>query len=204
MGANNESAGETDVTTQNLRLRMLIGAATALLAACSGGNDAAPDASASASAAAAPSEIASAAPAPSEAAPSPSVSASPSATPSPSASASAKAPAPSPTPEKIAVAVTAAPPPASWARCAVCHAAEKGATAKIGPNLYGVFGHKMGQGSYAFSDALKSSGLTLDEATLDKWLENPRTLVPGNRMSFPGLKDAAKRAEIIAYLKQQR
>ncbi len=193
------------MTTQTLRRRMLMSAATALLAACSGGNQPAPEASASASETAAPAEVASTAPAPSEAAPSPSASASPSAAASPSASASAKAPAPSPTPEKIAVAVTAAaPPPASWARCAVCHAAEKGAPAKIGPNLYGVFGHKMGQGSYAFSDALKSSGLTLDEATLDKWLENPRTLVPGNRMSFPGLKDAAKRAEIIAYLKQQR
>ncbi|MDT0510041.1 c-type cytochrome [Novosphingobium sp. MMS21-SN21R] len=189
---------------QTLRRRMLTGAATALLAACSGGTEPAPEASASASAAATPSETASAAAMPSEAAPSPSASASPSATPSPTASASAKAPAPtpSPTPEKIAVA--AAPPPASWARCAVCHAAEKGAPDKIGPNLYGVYGHKMGQGSYAFSDALKSSGLTLDEATLDKWLENPRALVPGNRMSFPGLKDAAKRAEIIAYLKQQR
>lgn len=86
----------------------------------------------------------------------------------------------------------------------MCHAAEKGAPDKLGPNLYGVYGHKMGQGSYAFSDALKASGLTLDDATLDKWLENPRALVPGNRMSFPGLKDPAKRAEIIAYLKQQR
>ena len=53
------------------------------------------------------------------------------------------------------------------------------------------------------SDALKNSGLKWDEATLDKWIENPRALVPGNRMSFPGLKDAAKRQEIIAYLKAQ-
>ncbi|MFD2578123.1 c-type cytochrome [Novosphingobium colocasiae] len=92
--------------------------------------------------------------------------------------------------------------PATFARCAVCHNAEKGAGDKLGPNLFGVYGHKMGQGSFAFSDATRNAGLTLDDATLDKWLENPRALVPGNRMSFPGLKDAAKRQEIIDYLKQ--
>lgn len=104
-----------------------------------------------------------------------------------------------------AEAAPAAPPaPASFARCAVCHNVAKGAPNKLGPNLYGTFGHKMGQGSFAFSDAVKKSGLTLDEKTLDKWLENPRGLVPGNRMSFPGMKDAAKRKEIIDYLKKQR
>jgi len=198
------------VTNANLRCSLALSLATAMLAACSGGNDAAPEPSASASETALPAATASAEPAASEAAPAPSVtpsatpSASPSATPAatPSPKATTLAPAPSPTPQKIAAA--AAPPPASWARCSICHAAEKGAPAKIGPNLYGVYGHKMGQGAYAFSDALKTSGLTLDEATLDKWIENPRALVPGNRMSFPGLKDAAKRAEIIAYLKQQR
>ncbi len=104
-----------------------------------------------------------------------------------------------------AEAAPAAPPaPTSFARCAVCHNVAKGAPNKLGPNLYGTFGHKMGQGSFAFSDAVKKSGLTLDEKTLDKWLENPRTLVPGNKMSFPGMKDAAKRKEIIDYLKKQR
>ncbi|WP_404479893.1 c-type cytochrome [Novosphingobium sp. BL-52-GroH] len=101
-------------------------------------------------------------------------------------------------------AAAPAPPPVSFARCAVCHNTAKGAPNKLGPNLFGTYGHKMGQGSFTFSDAVKKSNLTLDDATLDKWLENPRALVPGNRMSFPGLKDPAKRKEIIAYLKQQR
>lgn len=195
------------MTNPILRNSLALALASAMVAACSGGNDATPEPSASASETAMPAQTASAEAAATEAAPAsgatPSATPSAAASPSPTATPTARAPAPSPTPEKIAAA-PAAPPPASWARCSVCHAAEKGAPARIGPNLYGVYGHKMGQGSYAFSDALKNSGLTLDEATLDKWLENPRALVPGNRMSFPGLKDAAKRAEIIAYLKQQR
>lgn len=103
-----------------------------------------------------------------------------------------------------AEAAPAAPPPASFARCAICHNVAKGAPNKLGPNLFGTYGHKMGEGKFAFSDAVKKANLTLDDATLDKWLENPRALVPGNRMSFPGLKDAAKRKEIIDYLKKQR
>ena len=113
-----------------------------------------------------------------------------------------------------AVAVAAAPvaevvkvaevsQPASFARCVACHTADKGGEDKLGPNLYGVYGKPAAKGGYAFSPALKEAGLVLDEATLHKWLENPRALVPGNRMSFPGIKDPAKRQEIIDYLKQQ-
>jgi cytochrome c len=107
-------------------------------------------------------------------------------------------------PAAEAAAPPASPPPASFARCAVCHNVAKGAPNKLGPNLFGTYGHKMGQGGFAFSDAVKKSNLTLDDKTLDRWLENPRALVPGNRMSFPGLKDPAKRKEIIDYLKKQR
>ncbi|MEO0031887.1 MAG: hypothetical protein RIS94_1645 [Pseudomonadota bacterium] len=194
---------------QTVRGHLLLGAALLSLAACSSpepaptapatveSEAAAPDASASPDAAPAPAAEASA---------SPSAPASPSSSPSPSASpvakpvaaAAAKPVAPAAAPAPVAVVT----PPPTWARCAVCHSSEKGAPAKIGPNLFGVYGHKMGQGSYAFSDAVKGAGLALDDATLDKWLENPRALVPGNMMSFPGLKDPAKRAEIITYLKQ--
>ena len=109
---------------------------------------------------------------------------------------------PTAAPEVVKVAAVAAPP-ASYGRCAVCHTADRGGEDKLGPNLYGVFGTGAGQGKFAYSDALEGAGLKWDEATLHKWLENPKALVPGNRMSFPGIKDAAKRQEIIDYLKQQ-
>lgn len=141
-------------------------------------------------AAATPSETASATP-------------SPSPTPTPTASASTAAKDAKPAAAAPVVAVADVPPPASFGRCAVCHNATKGGADKLGPNLYGVYGHKAAQGSFAFSQALKDAGLTMDGATLDKWLESPMTLVPGTRMSFPGIKDPVKRAEIIAYLKQQ-
>lgn len=102
----------------------------------------------------------------------------------------------------IAGTAHAGPAPATWARCAVCHDTTKGGPNKIGPNLYGVVGKKAGThaAGFKYSDGLKKSGLTWNAATLDKWIENPRALVPNTMMAFPGLKDPAKRAELVGYL----
>jgi cytochrome c len=94
--------------------------------------------------------------------------------------------------------------PATFARCAVCHNAAKGAPNKIGPNLWGVYGKPAASGKFSYSAALKNAKLTWNDATLDKWLTGPMQMVPGTMMSFPGLKDPAKRAEVIAWLKTQR
>lgn len=101
--------------------------------------------------------------------------------------------------ETTAAAADAAP--AAFGICKSCHAVEKGKTL-IGPSLAGIVGTKAGDmPGYEASPALKASGLTWDEATLDKWLENPMKLVPGTRMTYAGQADPAKRQEIIAYLK---
>jgi len=87
-------------------------------------------------------------------------------------------------------------------KCMVCHSIQVGVN-KIGPSLHGVVGRKSGTvADYSYTDAMKNSGLTWDEATLNKYLTNPRKLVPGTRMIFVGLPKEPDRLDVIAYLKQ--
>ena len=91
--------------------------------------------------------------------------------------------------------------PIAFGICKSCHSVEKGKN-MIGPSLAGIVGTKAGDvAGFSFSPALKGSGLTWDDATLDKWMENPMKLVPGTRMTYSGQTDPAKRKAIIAYLK---
>ena len=71
----------------------------------------------------------------------------------------------------------------------------------MGPRHRGVVGRRAGSvADYNYSAALKNSGLTWDEATLDRWLTNPSALVPGTKMFFK-LDSPQDRADVIAYLK---
>lgn len=91
--------------------------------------------------------------------------------------------------------------PSAFGQCAACHSLQSGKHG-IGPSLVGIYGTKAGDiPGYSFSAALKASGLTWDDATLDRWLEAPMQTVPGTKMTYGGLKDPAKRAELIAFLK---
>jgi len=86
------------------------------------------------------------------------------------------------------------------AKCAICHTFEPGKN-KIGPSLAGVVGRKSGSlPDFSYSPAMKGANLTWNAATLDKYLTNPRALVPGTKMIFAGLPNATDRANIIAYL----
>lgn len=85
-------------------------------------------------------------------------------------------------------------------KCAVCHSPVAGKN-NVGPSLFGVVGRKSASApGYNYSDALKASNKTWDAATLDAWLTGPQKLVPGTKMTFPGLPNADDRANVIAYL----
>ncbi len=85
--------------------------------------------------------------------------------------------------------------------CEACHSIDDN---DIGPKHRGVVGRHAGSISdYAYSDALKKSGITWDEAALDRWLSDPSAMVPGTKMFFK-LDNAKNRADIIAFLKEQK
>src|SRR5205085_6922175 len=86
-----------------------------------------------------------------------------------------------------------------YERCMGCHAIGREV---VGPDHAGLYGRKAASlPDYDYSPAMRASGLTWDAATLDRFLANPRGVVPGTRMGFAGVPDAAERADLIAYLK---
>lgn len=90
-----------------------------------------------------------------------------------------------------------------FAKCKVCHQIGEGAKNALGPELNGVVGRKAGSApGYNYSAANKDSGLTWDEATLKRYLKDPRAVVPGTKMIFAGLSNEKDIDNVIAYLKQ--
>jgi len=86
--------------------------------------------------------------------------------------------------------------------CMACHTLAPGRH-MTGPSLDRVFGRKAGtiDGFPRYSAALKRSSIVWDDKSLDAWLANPRALVPGNTMTFQGVRSAKDRADLIAFLK---
>jgi cytochrome c len=103
-----------------------------------------------------------------------------------------------------AAAQTAPNGAALYAPCKVCHTIDKGGRNGLGPNLNGVVGRKAGTvPGFNYSAAMKSFAKPWTPATLDAYLADPRKTIPNNKMIYPGLKDPAKRAALIAWLKAQ-
>ena len=158
-------------------------AMTALLAACSGGSEENADAPA-APVAAAPAAPVAAAPAPA-------------------------APAGPPAATDVAtldgvqfasLTGTAAAGKLVFAQCRTCHVTDPGVN-RIGPSLAGIIGRAAGTvPAFAYSPANSGSGITWTKEKLFQYLENPQRVVPGTKMIFPGLPDAQRRADLIAYL----
>jgi cytochrome c len=85
--------------------------------------------------------------------------------------------------------------------CAACHKfrAEEGTL--VGPNLQGVFGRRAASlEGFAYSSALRQSGLVWTPRSLEAWLANPAGFVEGTTMAFTGYRSAEDRRDLIAYL----
>jgi cytochrome c len=84
-------------------------------------------------------------------------------------------------------------------RCSGCHHLDRDGE---GPRLGDVYGRAAGTVSgFGYSDALKNAHITWDADSLEKWLTDPESVVPGNTMDFR-VASAEERAQLIAFLKR--
>jgi len=83
-----------------------------------------------------------------------------------------------------------------------CHSVVTGEH-MTGPSLAHIWNRKAGsvESFLRYSDPLKRADVVWNDATLDKWLANPEKFIPGNTMTFPGLKESQARQDVVAYLK---
>ncbi|WP_304164285.1 cytochrome c family protein [Phenylobacterium aquaticum] len=88
--------------------------------------------------------------------------------------------------------------------CKSCHTTVQGGANMTGPNLWGVIGRKSAsEAGFNYSDGMKALNITWDAPKIDEWIESPKTMVEGTKMSFVGVKAPKDRADLIAYLKTE-
>jgi cytochrome c len=85
-------------------------------------------------------------------------------------------------------------------QCSICHSPRPGRNI-VGPSLFGIVGRHSGRiPGFPYSAANLRSGITWDPPTLDRYLASPQQVVPGTAMTYPGLPDPQKRANLLAFL----
>lgn len=85
-------------------------------------------------------------------------------------------------------------------KCVACHSTEPGRHG-TGPSLAALNGREAGSvPDFAYSEALKNSGITWNAASLDEFLTSPQDIVPGMCLPFRGFADPAKRKEVADYI----
>jgi cytochrome c len=85
---------------------------------------------------------------------------------------------------------------------AACHTLEPDRH-MTGPSLANPWGRRAGGLARfpRYSSALQSSGIVWNDAILNEWIRDPQHLVPGNDMTFNGVKHSKERADLLAFLK---
>jgi len=82
-------------------------------------------------------------------------------------------------------------------RCIACHSIDAG---RVGPAHRGVVGRNAGSvADYDYSPAVKASAVIWSARTLDRWLADPEKTIPGQKMNYT-VPEATDRADIIAWL----
>lgn len=91
-----------------------------------------------------------------------------------------------------------------YKRCQSCHTLEQDGRHKVGPNMWALYGSTAGtKEGFAYSKAMSESGIVWNDETLSAYIENPRQYMPGNRMSYAGLRKAEDREAVLAYIKAE-
>src|SRR5262249_13090703 len=90
-----------------------------------------------------------------------------------------------------------------YGACVACHSLEPDRNI-TGPSLSGLWNRRSGSlpSFPRYSPALKESNVVWTDSTLDEWIKDPQHLIPGNQMTFAGIKNSSQRADLLAFLKQ--
>jgi cytochrome c len=93
-------------------------------------------------------------------------------------------------------------------QCRACHTIDAGGRNGVGPNLHGIVGRRAASiENFRYSASMRTvaeGGLVWTPENLNRYLANPKDLVPQGSMAFAGLRNEQQRNDLIAWLGTQR